>query len=101
MFGQAELNRLQARKQLLILECQANRLTLAAEWQRLHTSDFWQKETVDVVRRHPWLTSALAVGAGVVAVKLLRQPGALLGLLTKVGGAGSLLMSVWKMFSSK
>ena len=101
MFGKAELNRLQAQKQLLILECQASRLTVAAEWQRLHTTDFWQKETTQAVRQHPWLTAGLAVGAGVLAVRILRHPTALLGLLGKVGGVGSVLMSVWKMFGSK
>ena len=101
MFGRAEMKRLQARKQLLQLECQASRLTVVAECQRLQSMDFWQEETMHVVRRHPWLTAALAAGAGVVAVKALRHPATLLGLLGKVGGVGSALMSVWKIFRSK
>jgi len=101
MFGQAELDRLRARKQLLVLQCQADRLTLAAECQRLGSMEFWQEEAGQAARRHPWLTAALAVGAGIAAIKLVRRPGALLGLLGKVGGAGSVLMSVWKMFGPK
>ncbi len=101
MFGQAELDRLRTRKQLLVLQCQANRLTLAAECQRLRSLELWQEEAGRAARRHPWLTAALAVGAGIAAIKVVRQPGALLGLLGRVGGAGSVLMSAWKMFSSK
>jgi len=101
MFGQAELDRLRTRKQLLVLQSQASRLTLVAECQRLRSMEFWQAEAGHVARRHPWLTAALAVGAGIAAIKVIRRPGALLGLLGKVGGAGSVLMSAWKMFSSK
>lgn len=101
MFGQAELDRLRLQKQLLVLQCDANRLTLAADLQRLCSQQFWQNETSQAVRRHPLLTAALAVGAGIVAFKAVRQPGSVLGMLGKLGGAGSALLSAWKLFGPK
>ena len=101
MFGQVELDRLQQHKQLLVLQSDANRLTLTADLQRLRSMEFWQNETSQAARRHPLLTAALAVGAGIMAVKVVRQPGALLGWLGGLGGVGSALLSAWKIFGPK
>jgi hypothetical protein len=101
MFGQAELDRLRQHKRLLVLQSEAHRLTLVADLQRLRSLEFWQNETTQTARRHPLLTAALAVGAGIVAIKAVRQPGSLLGLVSKLGGAGSALLSAWKMFGPK
>ena len=101
MFGQTELDRLQQHKQLLVLQCDANRLTLTADLQRLRSLDFWQKETSQAARRHPLLTAALAVGAGIVAIKVVRKPGALLEWIGGLSGAGSALLSAWKLFGPK
>ena len=51
MFQKAELARLQARKELLVLESSANRLLLAAEWQRLRSPEHWRDEAGRLVRR--------------------------------------------------
>jgi hypothetical protein len=88
-------------KELLVLQCDANRLTLTVELQRIRSLEFWQNETSQVVRRHPLLTAALAVGAGIVALKAVRQPGAVLGWLGKLGGVGSALLSAWKLMGPK
>ena len=101
MFGQTELDHLRLRKQLLVLESDANRLTLNAELQRLRSMEIWQKEIGRAVRQHPLLSAALALGAGVVAIKAVRRPGAVLGLLGGLGGAGSALLSAWKLFRPK
>ena len=101
MFGQTELDRLQQHKQLLVLQSEANRLTLNADLQRLRSAEFWQNETSQVARRHPLLTAALAVGTGIMAVKVVRRPGALLGWLGGLSGAGSALLSAWKLFGPK
>jgi hypothetical protein len=101
MFGQAELDRLRQHKQLLMLQSEANRLTLTADLQRLRSLEFWQNETSQAARRHPLLTAALAVGAGIVAVKAVRKPGELLGWLGGLSGAGSALLSAWKLFGPK
>jgi hypothetical protein len=101
MFGQAELDRLQQHKQLLVLQSEANRLTLTADLQRLRSMEFWQNETSQAARRHPLLTAALAVGAGIIAFKAVRRPGALLGWLGGLSGVGSALLSAWKLFGPK
>ena len=101
MFGQAELDRLQKRKELLVLQNDANRLTLSTELRRLRSGEFWQSETTQAARRHPLLTAALGIGAGVVALKALRHPGTTLGFLGKLGGIGSTLLSAWKLFGPK
>jgi len=92
---------LRQHKQLLVLQSEAHRLTLMADVQRLRSLEFWHSETSQAVRRHPLVTAALAVGAGILAIKTVRQPGSLLGLVGKLGGAGSALLSAWKMFGPK
>jgi len=101
MFGQAELDRLEQHKRLLVLQSEANRLTLRAEVERLRSLEFWQKEASQAARQHPILAAALAVGAGVAAIKIVRQPGSLLGMLGKLCGAGSALLSAWKLFGPR
>ena len=101
MFGQAELNRLQQRKQLLVLQSQADRLTLTAEVQQLWSMEFWQKGIGQIASRHPLLSAALAAAAGFVAFKAVRRPGMLLSMLGGLGGAGSTLLSLWKLFRPK
>lgn len=101
MFGQAELARLQQRKRLLMLQSQADRLTLTAEVQRLCSVDYWQREAGQVAGRHPLLTAVAAAAAGFVAIKAVRRPGTLLNMLGGLGGVGSTLWSVWKSFRSR
>jgi len=101
MFAKAELERLRSQKELLVRLNEANRLELAAEVQRLRSRQFWQNGAGQAVRKHPLLTAALAVGAGVFAIKALRQPGVAMSWLARLGGAGSTLLSVWNLMGRK
>jgi len=99
MFGNEELEKLRLRKELLVLECDTRRLQLISEWQRLRSPDFWLDEAGQAARRHPWLTTALGVGAGVVALQALRRPGKVLGWLGRFGGAISTVRALRKFFT--
>ena len=101
MFQNAELERLRLQKDLLVLQCDAKRLLLAAEWQRLRSPENWMNEAGNLARRHPLWTAALATAAGAVAVQALRQPGGILGGLGRFGKMASVALSVWKMFREK
>ncbi len=101
MFAKTELERLRLQKELLVLQNEANRLVLAAEWQRLRSPEFWQGEASQAVRKHPMLTAALGLGVGVFAIKALRQPGVAMGWLGRLSGAGSTLLSVWNLLGRK
>ena len=86
MFGNEELEKLRLRKELLVLECDARRLLLISEWQHLRSPEFWFDEAGRAARRHPWLATALGVGAGFFALQTLRHPLKLLGWLSRLGG---------------
>ncbi len=101
MFAKAELERLRLQKQLLVLQNEASRLVLAVELQRLRSPEVWQNGASQVVRKHPLLTAALGLGVGVFAIKALRQPGAAMSWLGRLGGAGSTLLSVWNLMGRK
>ena len=101
MFGRGEIERLNQHKQLLILGSEANRLMVITDLHRLCSGDFWQSETSQAARRHPLLTAALTAGAGVLAFKVVRQPGVLLRWIGGMSGLGSALLSAWKLFSSR
>lgn len=96
MFQKTELARLQAQKDLLVLQSSANRLLLAAEWQRLRSPEHWLDEAGRLVRRHPLLTAALAAATGVLAVQAVRKPGAVAGGIGRLGKLASLAFTVWK-----
>jgi hypothetical protein len=101
MFGKAELERLRLQKDLLVLQGEASRLVLATELQRLGSPGFWQAKASQAVRKHPWLTTALGIGAGVLAIKALRHPGTAMSWLGRLSGAGSTLLSAWNLFGRK
>jgi hypothetical protein len=101
MFGKAELEQLRLQKDLLGQQGDASRLMLVAELQRLRSPQFWQGEASQAVRKHPVLTAALGVGVGVFAIKALRQPGAAMGWLGRLGGAGSTLLTIWNLLARK
>jgi hypothetical protein len=95
MLGKAELERLRPQKERLVLQSDTSRRVIVAELQRLRSPGFWRTEAGQVVRQHPLLTAMLGIGGGIVAIKALRQPGAALGWLGRLGGVGSALFSVW------
>lgn len=101
MFGKAELERLRLQKELLVLQSDMSRLVLAAELRRLSSPELWRNEVGHAVRKHPLLTAVLGVGVGVLAIQALRQPGAAMSWLGRLGGAGSTLFSVWNLFGRK
>ena len=96
MFQQAELARLQARKDLLVLQSRANRLLLAAEWQQLRSPERWREEAGRLVRQHPILTASLATATGVLVMHAVRKPGAVVGGIGRLGKFASLAFTVWK-----
>jgi hypothetical protein len=98
MFQKAELARLQEQKDLLVLQSRANRLLLAADWQRLRSPENWLHEAGNLARRHPLWTAVLAAAAGVLAIKTMRKPGSILGGMGSLGKLASTALSVWKLF---
>jgi len=101
VFQTSELARLQAQKDLLVLQSRANRVLLAAEWQQLRSPEHWLGEAGRVARRHPVLTAALATAAGALAVQAVRKPGAVAGGIGRLGKFASVAFSVWKLMCRK
>jgi len=99
MFGSEELERLRLRKELLVLECDARRVLLISEWQRWRSPGFWFDEAGQVARRHPWLTAALGVGAGIAVIRVVRQPRRALRWLGGPVGVISTLQVIRKFFA--
>jgi hypothetical protein len=97
MFQNAELARLQAQKNLLVLQSSVNRLKLAADCQRLCSPEHWAQEAGRAVRRHPFLIAALAAGAGVMVVRAWRNRGSAWAGIGGLGKLASLAFTVWKL----
>ena len=98
MFKKTELARLQAQKDLLVLQSDTNRLLLAADWQQLNSPENWVHEAGNLARRHPFWTAGLTAVAGVLAVQAARKPGSSLGGIACLGKLASTALSVWKLF---
>jgi len=98
MFQKAELERRQRQKELLILQSDVNRLRLAADWRRLHSPANWLSEAGNLTRRHPVLTAALAAAAGMLAVKAMRKPGAMIDALGRLEKLAATAFSAWQLF---
>lgn len=101
MFQKAELERLRLQKDLLVLQSDANRLLLSADWQRLHSPENWLNAAGNLARRHPLWTAALATAAGVLTVKAVRKPGTVMGGMGRLGKLASTAFSVWKLMRRK
>ena len=101
MLHKAELERLRLQKELLVLQSDANRLLLAAEWRRLSSPETWMNEAGNLARRHPVWTAALTAAAGALAVKTVRKPGLFAGGIGRLGGVGAMALSVWRMFKAR
>ena len=99
MLQTTELERLHSQKALLVSQSDANRLILAAEWQRLRAPENWLHEAGNLARRHPLWTALLATAAGALTVQAVRKPGGVLGSLGRLGKAASLVFAVWKLIS--
>jgi hypothetical protein len=97
MFGKNELERLRIQKELLVMQSDVNRRLLAADWQRLRSPENWMIEAGRLARRHPLWTAALAAAAGMLAVRVVRKPGSILGGLGRVGKLASSAFTLWKL----
>jgi len=97
MFQEAELTRLQAQKQLLVLQIRAHRLLLAADWLQLRSADRWREDAGRLARQHPILAATLATAAGVLAVRAIRKPAASVGGIGRLGELTTLILTVWKL----
>jgi len=60
--------------------------------------EFWWSGASSSVRKHPLLTAGLGIAAGVLAIQLLRQPGAMIRWFSRIIGASSAVSSVWRLF---
>ena len=98
MLGDGELERLRLQKEALKQECETRRLALIAEWKQLTSADFWLNEAGQAARRHPWLTVALGVGAGLLAVQAVRRPGRVFNWLGRIGGSISSFRAIKNLF---
>ena len=101
MFQKDELKRLQERKALLVLQSDANRLLLTADWQQLRSPDTWMNEAASLARRHPVWVTALATAAGVLAVNVVRRPGSVMGGVGRLGQLASAAFSIWKLIRGR
>lgn len=101
MLRKTELESLRLQKDLLVLQSDANRLLLTAEWQRLRSPETWVNETGSLARRHPIWTAVLTAATGALAVQAVRKPVAIAGGIGRLGKVASMAFSVWKLFKAK
>jgi len=74
MVRKTELEHLRIRRELLALQCDANRLMLAVEWRQLQSRDYWLAEAGKMARRHPLKAAALAAATGLLITKTVQNP---------------------------
>lgn len=99
MFGtRANLETLRLRKEVLVLQCDTQRLLLTAQYRQFREPQFWLNNAGRSAREHPVLATAVSLGAGLVAVQLLRKPRTIFKLLGNLGGLTSTALSAWKTF---
>ena len=90
-----------AEKALLVLQSKANRLSLAAEWERFRTPETWIAETSRLARRHPIWTAVLAVAVGALTKSVGRKPEVLSGGFGRIGKVIALAITLWKLLRRK
>ena len=101
MVRKTELEHLRIRRELLALQCDANRLMLAVEWQQLQSRDYWLAEAGKMARRHPLKAAALAAATGLLITKTVQNPAVAGGWLGRLAKAASTALSVWRLFARK
>lgn len=82
-------------------QSEANRQALAADWQRVCSPGNWLDEAGGFLRRHPASTTAAAVAAGMLMVKILRKRSGVTEIIGQVGKVASLALALWKLFRRK
>ncbi len=99
MVGGNEIDKLQLRKRALVLESSLNRLTLAAQWQNLHTATAWVEPAAQTFRQvRPWLL-LLAPLAGLLVARNSPRPAGLLRRLLSVVKWARALWGAWESLS--
>ena len=101
MFGEAELETLRLRKELLVLKSDMDRLLLTSELQRLRSPEHWLVQAGNAARRHPVLTAVLGGGVGLFAIQTLRRQGGAVGWLGRIGTFASTAVSIWQLFAAR
>jgi len=101
MVRKTELEHLRLQRELLALQCDANRLMLAVEWQQLQSRDYWLAEAGKMARRHPLKAAALAAATGLLITKTVQNPAVAGGWLGRLAKAASTALSVWRLFARK
>lgn len=101
MLRKNEIARLRLQKDLLVLQSNANRLLLKADWQRLRSPEIWANETGNLARRHPIWTTLLTAAAGTLAAQAMRKSGGIASGLGRLGTFASVAMAGWKLFRRK
>ena len=101
MVRKTELEHLRLRRELLVLQCEANRLMLAAEWEQLQSREYWISEASKLARRHSLWAGAFAAGAGLLVTKEVRRPGGKTGWLRRLLRLASMASSIWNFFDGK
>lgn len=101
MFGEAELETLRLRKELLVLKSDMDRLLLASELQRLRSPEHWLVQAGNTARRHPVLTAALGGAVGLLTIQTLRRSGGPVGWLGRLGTFSSMALSLWRLFAAR
>lgn len=99
MVRKTELEQLRIQKELLALQCDANRLILAAEWEQLQSRDYWLAEAGRLAKRHPLKAAALAAAAGLLVTQTVQKPAEISGWLGRLSRVASTALSVWKLFA--
>lgn len=97
MLRKTELKRLRLQRDLLILQSDANRMLLAADWRRLRSPEIWLNETGSLARQHPIWTTILTAAAGTLAAKVVGKPGG----LGRLGTFASVALAGWRLFRGK
>jgi hypothetical protein len=101
MVRKTELEQLRIQKELLALQCDANRLILSAEWEQLQSREYWLARATSLARQHPLKAAALAAATGLLVTHTVAKPAVEGGWLGRLSRGVSMAASVWKFFDRK
>jgi hypothetical protein len=101
VFGTNQLADLQRRKEQLVARSEANRQRLRAEWRQLKSLASWRDEGLAGGWRRPLWAVALLLGAGLLAGKVARRPGAWIRGVSAITRFIPAALTVWRLFRRK
>lgn len=101
MFRETGLDQLRRQKERLILQSDANRRQLMADWRRLQSPECWRNQIFGMARRHPVGIATLAITTGLLAGKAMRRPGTLLTGIGRLGKFAPMMLTAWKLLRRK